>query len=32
MVVDVTDSMNYHFDAARGKTTLHALLSSLTAA
>jgi hypothetical protein len=31
MVVAVTDSLNYHLDTARGKTTLHALLSSFTA-
>jgi hypothetical protein len=32
MVVAVTDSLNYHFDTARGTATLHALLSSLTTA
>jgi hypothetical protein len=31
MAVAVTDSLNYHLDTARGKTTLQALLSSLTA-
>jgi hypothetical protein len=32
MPVAVNDPLNYHFDTARGKTTLQALLSSLTAA
>jgi hypothetical protein len=32
MVVAVTDSMHYHLDTARGKTSLRAFLSSLTAA
>jgi hypothetical protein len=31
MVVAVTDSLSYHLDTARVTTTLHALLSSLTA-
>jgi hypothetical protein len=32
MAVAVTDSLNNHLDIVRGKTTLQALLSSLTAA
>jgi hypothetical protein len=32
MAVAVTDSLHFHLDTARGKTTLHALLSYLTAA
>jgi hypothetical protein len=30
MAVAVTDSLNYHLDTARGRTTLQALFSSLT--
>jgi hypothetical protein len=32
MAIAVIDSMNYHLDTARNRTTLYALLSSLTAA
>jgi hypothetical protein len=32
MAVAVTDSLNYHLDNARGRTTLKALLSSLASA
>jgi hypothetical protein len=32
MAATVTDSLNYHLGTDHGSTTLHALLSSLTAA
>jgi hypothetical protein len=32
MATPVNDSMNYHLDTARGRTSFHTLYSSLTAA
>jgi hypothetical protein len=32
MATTVADSINYHFDTAQGRSSLHALYSSLAAA